>query len=433
MSRIFISYRRGDSGDHARQLYQNLSSHFGKDKVGFDLEFEPGVNYLEAIRQAVGGCDVLIVVIGEQWLRAADSAGRRRLDKEDDLVRLEIKTALDRGIRVIPVLVEGAEMPGRLDLPEALDGLALLQAVAGDDAGRKLIPVLERVLEPRQETAPARSVPSTSIGTAAYLFAGHAIGSAARFEGLDGAKNLGHLIPALAASVVPATGGLARSSSRNYAYHADYPRSRVLLSLQHAESIAAAHDVNGRGEVEVAAEVQDATILEKLRLERMRLHFLVHLKPEDTRLALTTKGNQIEGLRAGGVEITVRIDDELLTHCGTMDQLADFYSGQSAEYRRRFHSRFGAPPEAGRIAPQGNLLRCSLVQEVQLRGAEKDKVNMAVDGNQIIWRGFGKIILGEVLVDCVGPHVTMVRMQMGSDAQGVAIIGEAHGHVQIRR
>jgi hypothetical protein len=433
MSRIFISYRRGDSGEEARRLYQRLSSHFGKDKVGFDLEFEPGVNYVEAIRQAVGGCDVLIAVIGKQWLRTADHAGRRRLDQEDDLVRLEIKTALDRGIRVIPILVDGAGMPERRDLPEVLDQLALLQASEGNEGGvNKLIPVLERVLRKQHGTAPGDTASSTNIGTAAYLFSGHALGAAARFERLDGVENLNHVIPALAASVVPAAGGLARSSSGNYAYRADYPHQKTLLSLQRAESIAAGQTRDGRGETEVDAEVEGTAILEKLRLDRVRLHFRFHVNPEDAAPAVTTSGNQIEGLRAGDVEVTVHLDDELLTHCGSMEQLAEFYRKQSSDYRRRYYWRFGATPEASRIAPQGNLLKCSLVQDIQLQGSEKDKMNMTVDGNQIRWAGFGRIVLGEVLVDCVGPHVSMVRLQMGSDAQGVATIGEGHAHVQMR-
>ena len=72
---------------------------------------EPGVDFVEKINEAVGSCDVLIAVIGPQWLTVTDDSGRRRLNDPEDFIRLEIKAALDRGIRVVPVLVGGASMP----------------------------------------------------------------------------------------------------------------------------------------------------------------------------------------------------------------------------------------------------------------------------------------------------------------------------------
>jgi hypothetical protein len=77
----------------------------------------------------VAACTVLLAIIGPAWLIAADEHGRGRLDDPDDLVRLEIEAALTRGVRVIPILVEGAAMPTRKDLPESLAGLARLNAL----------------------------------------------------------------------------------------------------------------------------------------------------------------------------------------------------------------------------------------------------------------------------------------------------------------
>lgn len=84
---------------------------------------EPGVDFVEAIDRAVGSCDVLIVVIGKEWARAADAAGKRRLDDPNDFVRLEATTALRRNVRVIPLLVDGAPLPRRESLPGDLQKL----------------------------------------------------------------------------------------------------------------------------------------------------------------------------------------------------------------------------------------------------------------------------------------------------------------------
>jgi hypothetical protein len=418
MSRIFISYRRGDSGDYAQKLYKRLSSHFGQDKVAFDLQFQPGVNYLDTIGELVGACDVLIAVIGRQWLRATDRAGRPRLKKDDDLVRLEIKTALDREILVIPVLVDGAIMPERKDLPKVLDRLALQHAVEATEAGmNKLIPVLETALMQRNPR------------TAAYLFSGTAIGVNARFADLDGAENL---IPALAASVVPTAGGLSKGYCSNYNYDVDRPSRRTLLSLKSGVSTAAGRKFEGRGETEVDVEVESTTILEKLYLPRMRLHFLFRVNPKHRAPAVTTSGNEIERFRAGNVNVAVQLDDELLTHCGSTGQLADFYRKSSSEYRRQNCWRFGVSPEESQLALRGVFLRCTLVQGIQLCGPETQMQEMAIDGNQVIWAGFGRIILGEVLVDSSGPYINMVRVEMDSDVQGVATICEAHAYGQMR-
>jgi TIR domain len=118
---IFISYRRGDTSYPAAHLYERLSTRFAQHQIFMDIDnLEPGVDFVEAIERSVGACDVLIAVIGKRWLISSDEEGRRRLDNPQDFVRLEIATALKRGIRVIPVLVDDASMPRDNDLSDDL-------------------------------------------------------------------------------------------------------------------------------------------------------------------------------------------------------------------------------------------------------------------------------------------------------------------------
>src|SRR5688572_22383217 len=121
---IFISYRRGDTAGHAGRLFDRLSSDFGSDRVFMDVVgIEPGVDFHRAIEAAVGACDVLLVVIGKDFATCVDTAGRRRLEDENDFVVLEAATALQRDVRVVPVLVEGATLPSEQDLPDRLKPL----------------------------------------------------------------------------------------------------------------------------------------------------------------------------------------------------------------------------------------------------------------------------------------------------------------------
>ena len=112
---------------------------------------EPGADFASVITQAVGSCEVLIALIGPTWSTIADQRGRRRLDDPDDFVVLEIQAALEREIHVIPVLVDGAVMPNRYDLPEELRDIARRNAVRLDHETFRsdvaiLLDAVERIL-----------------------------------------------------------------------------------------------------------------------------------------------------------------------------------------------------------------------------------------------------------------------------------------------
>lgn len=154
--KIFISYRRDDSGGYALHLFEHLSAHFGKDQIFMDIErIDPGEDFVQVIEQAVGSCDVLIALIGRQWLTITDGTARR-LDNPHDFVRLEIAAALNRNVRVIPVLVQGAAMPGPQDLPDALTKLSRRNAFELSDRRwrhdvHRLIDKLEEFFAKQQE------------------------------------------------------------------------------------------------------------------------------------------------------------------------------------------------------------------------------------------------------------------------------------------
>jgi hypothetical protein len=160
-SNVFINYRRDDSTGHAGRLFDRLSSRF-PDRVFMDIDtIEPGIDFVDTIEHAVGCCEVLIVMIGRDWLFLTDATGRRRLENPSDFVRLEIALALERNIRVIPVLVEGAAMPRPEDLPPELARLTRRNAIELSEARwvfdvDRLIQTIEGVL---QEKAPSALLP----------------------------------------------------------------------------------------------------------------------------------------------------------------------------------------------------------------------------------------------------------------------------------
>ena len=111
-----------------------------------------GEDFVKAIETTVAECDVLIAIIGANWLTSKDDQGDRRLDNPEDFVRMEIGTALGRGIRVIPVLVDGALMPRSTELPDNLKPLVRRNALRISDTSfdgdcQRLVAAIKQILE----------------------------------------------------------------------------------------------------------------------------------------------------------------------------------------------------------------------------------------------------------------------------------------------
>lgn len=153
MSRIFINYRRQDSEGYAGRLYDHLSRHFAAQDIFMDVtSIAPGVDFVQALDEAVAGCDVFLALIGPGWLSATDETGQRRLDQWNDYVRLEIASALRQAKYVIPVLVGQARMPAPDALPEDIAPLARRNAF---ELGRQFAADVEQLVGVVRGVVPA--------------------------------------------------------------------------------------------------------------------------------------------------------------------------------------------------------------------------------------------------------------------------------------
>jgi formylglycine-generating enzyme required for sulfatase activity len=160
MAKIFLSYRRQDSAGVAGRIYDRLCDRFGDDAVFFDMDSIPfGVDFREHIASAVDQCAVLLAVIGPHW--AGEAGVPRRIDDPRDFVRIEIESALERDLPVIPILIDRTRMPGEADLPPSLARLAYRNGIEVDQ-GRdfrhhvdRLIRGIERLLRQTQPQPPS--------------------------------------------------------------------------------------------------------------------------------------------------------------------------------------------------------------------------------------------------------------------------------------
>ena len=128
--RIFINYRRDDSAAHALNIAQYLEKEFCSESVFIDIDrLRPGEKFPHVLAKHLQQCEVMIAVIGPNWLTQLDPGGNRRIDNPEDWVRLEIQQALERDICVIPVTVNGAALPSKTELPTDISALVDRQAV----------------------------------------------------------------------------------------------------------------------------------------------------------------------------------------------------------------------------------------------------------------------------------------------------------------
>lgn len=191
---VFVSYRRQHASMAAGRLVTSLKEELEGAQVFRDVEtIEPGADFVDTLEKALNGCAVLLAIIGPGWADLRGESGQRRLDDPGDWIRLEIVTALQRNVRVVPVLIEGAKMPGADELPADLQPLLRRQAIELDDARwaadvARLADTLAKIppLRRRNHDVGGGAPPARPQGVSKALKIGAGIGAAIGVLGLIG-------------------------------------------------------------------------------------------------------------------------------------------------------------------------------------------------------------------------------------------------------
>jgi hypothetical protein len=190
-------------------------------------------------------------------------------------------------------------------------------------------------------------------------------------------------------------------------------------------------------QTDVETTVRHSTWVERVHFDLLRLKMQTTHNWGDPTPTILIKDLKIEGLHLGGVTAHVEYDDEPFATCGTKESLADFWASQSDAYRKENAHRFHADPAnpAALLEFRGRSYICSVVRRITLSGSAKELSQMRVDGYTITWEdpddprgGFGKIILGEVLVRDNDRRITLARLEMGSGAGGSGSSGEGQSN-----
>jgi TPR repeat protein len=171
---VFVSYRRLDAAQAAGRLVEWLRSRVAPAEVFMDDAIDAGDDFIQAIDDAVSASRVFLAVIGQRWAAVADRSGRRRLADPDDWVVWEIRAALRREIRVVPVLVDGASMPARTELPPPIEDFTRCNAMrlrheTFDHDAAALLAVVRDTVAPMGtcEPRPIRAIEESELERAA--------------------------------------------------------------------------------------------------------------------------------------------------------------------------------------------------------------------------------------------------------------------------
>lgn len=195
MAAIFINYRRSDSRGTTFALREKLLKHFKENELFLDIEgLGGGEDFVNALANTVSLADVMIVMIGQHWLEARDAEGKQRLHQPDDFVRIEIASAIAQEKKILPVLLEGTQMPSAEDLPDDMKDLTRRNAVElrlnriEDDA--RVIAKTLKDLVPAKNVSQKKMVQTAAGAAAAALVCGTLAGPyVSNLTGMEWALN----------------------------------------------------------------------------------------------------------------------------------------------------------------------------------------------------------------------------------------------------
>jgi TIR domain len=164
--RITISYRRSDSGVITGRIFDRLANNYQKGSIFRDIDdIPPGADFRHHVNSVIADSDVVLAIIGPQWL--GPSASQDRISHPGDPVRIEMETALRQQKALIPVLVLGAEMPRADQLPERLQDFAYRHALsidAGLDFDTHVARLIRAIDRLRDEKTPQAGTRADALG-----------------------------------------------------------------------------------------------------------------------------------------------------------------------------------------------------------------------------------------------------------------------------
>ena len=399
MGGIFINYRRGETAGEARALFSELSAKLGADSVFMDVDnIAPGRDFRQVLQERLASVDVMLTLIGKDWMRATDAAGRRRLDDTNDFVRREIRDALERNISVTPVLLQGAQMPAESDLPEDIRDLAYRNAfeLSHTRWSSDIQELVKRLgLLKREPTDAERSQPASLLEPAAARAASSPVA-------VGGTSHRGWVGPlAIGMSVlVVAIGGFL------YYQHAEEERVKLLLAQAEADKRQAQTEAQlAAAKAEAASAAGAQAQRERERLEREAKELAAEQAAKDRALA-----EQLAKQQAAEQAAKERVAAEQLAKQRAAEQAAKERAAAEQLAKQR-----AVEQAAKEQIAQDKAASDQAVREQRARLADQERDRRMAEMRQGKFSGSLTVSLGDyATIQSIAPAELTVKTVMGA-------------------
>ena len=248
-----------------------------------------------------------------------------------------------------------------------------------------------------------------------YISRAQAVGAAASVHRIDTSQGLNYLSLAVAHSTNPGL-GRAESKSTNYSHAVVAPRQLRVLDVRHAEShVETKLCPKGGLQSESHALVHGYSLAEQLTADEVEAQLTSEHAPDEPLAVIRPAGNRLVGLKLGGHELNVELDELLYQECPGREQLARRFANDP-DLRKEYGWRFSADPGAEEIPEYRGRYVCSLVR--RLEWVKEPHPDVTIDGYVLRWKGFGRIYLGEMIIGDGSVSLSMMRVAMGSPVEG---------------
>lgn len=247
-----------------------------------------------------------------------------------------------------------------------------------------------------------------------FVFSGTASGVAARLTRHHPFSGFDHRIPVQGASALPSFGGISESKVSNFSFSADKPRNMNILSAKSVWTRAVGQESEGGYQTDVESVVEGFSIFEKVQADLLHAHLTASQTLADKHLSVRARGNEIKGLRLGGHELRVVLDESVFSESPTKEALAQRFKAD-ADLHGKFSWRFNAKQGAVAIPDHHGYYACTLVKE--LRWVSTAPAGVTIDGYSIVWPGFGVIYVAEILVGDESERLSMLRVKVDENPE----------------
>ncbi len=242
-------------------------------------------------------------------------------------------------------------------------------------------------------------------------------------------------IPALAPVSLPAVGGFA--TARSGAFNLD-----EIVSCSSAYTLVTGREESGSGgtiSTLCTAVIEDLNILEVVTAKRIVAQIAVTI-PKERSLPrrISFAGSRFEGLRLAGRDCTPRMNSELhrldvgngeelpltwqsIANAGRLqaDRLMTWYRSRNQDAKKWATERHGWMTSSDPARKEGASVLCSLVDGFQTGNHfENDPEKEPHNGHIVAIPGFGRIILGELLVSRESVQLVSIRAELGCPVVG---------------